>query len=504
MHGYASPSQRAKNLPLGFVALLLAAILVFAPLFRSGQPPLAQLVLELASVCLLVIILWTPQKFSVDKRQALILGFFFLTPFFFLIPLPFGLIESLPGREFYGTVLTQIGARKNAEFWSLSLVPFRTEAAWLLTLVPIAVFLGTRSLNFKGLRLLVILLLGMVTGQAILGLLQYGGRSDLLYLGMEQTRQTAVGTYTNRNHLAGLLAMTLPIALALLFYSIGRRDHRPPRWRKKIAFLASMRGHTAIGYGAIALLLLLAIIFTRSRAGIALAMLGILLATFAFSRRIGGTNIYGTIGTIVTITIGIGLVIGLAPVLDRFSISGTIEDARWAIFSATTTGIGYFFPLGSGPGSFSQVFNAFQPLELGRWFVNHAHNDYLEWLFEGGAFAASLILLFIALYLRQWTKVWISDSWSQLRFIRVGAGIGLFLMLGHSLVDYNLHTPANIVYFAFLSGIFFADPDIEEERKRSRRSPKVGDTDIQNVSQPQPVRITPQVAPDQIRNPFLD
>lgn len=499
-------SVRKPSSPSGFEAaypfLVTAAILVFAPLFRSGQPALAQLVLQLLAVALLGLSLRARQNLPVSRPEMVAAISLLLMPLVFLIPLPSGLVDWLPGRDIYASIQAQLGIEAGVR--RLSVLPHETESAWLLALIPIAVFFGVRSLDFRGLRRLLWVLFAIAAGQAILGLMQYGGQSDLLYLGMEPAYRTAVGTYTNRNHLAGLLVMVLPIALALLIYSVGRHGHRQTQWRKRMAFFGTLRGHTAIGYGALALLFITAIVFTRSRAGIALAMLGILLATLAYSRRIGGNNVYGLVGTVVAIAIGVGLVIGLAPVLDRFSVSDTVENARWTVFSATLTGIGHFFPLGSGPGTYPEVFNAFQPLELGRWFVNRAHNDYLEWLFDGGAFAAVLILFLLGLYLRQWTKVWTSEAWSQLRFIQVGAGIGILLILGHSLVDYNLHTPANIVYAALLAGIFFADSALGGEATGARRRTRGRSPARQDVPRPASPTAAPGVPPEQIRNPFLD
>jgi len=53
-------------------------------------------------------------------------------------------------------------------------------------------------------------------------------------------------------------------------------------------------------YGALVLLLISGMIFTRSRAGITLTILAILAATSTFDRRIGGNNVYGVPGTIIT------------------------------------------------------------------------------------------------------------------------------------------------------------------------------------------------------------
>jgi O-antigen ligase len=87
-------------------------------------------------------------------------------------------------------------------------------------------------------------------------------------------------------------------------------------------------------------------------------------------------------------------------------------------------------------------------------FINNAHNDYLELLFEMGAAATFLITAFILLYIYGWVKLW-GKAWNQLHFIQNAAGVGIFILLLHSLTDFNLHTPANMIAFAFLCGLFF-------------------------------------------------
>lgn len=489
--------------------LLLASLLVFAPLMRSGQTAMAQLLMELLAIGLLAAAFWGQGQSPIRHTERWVLVLLFVYPVAYLLPWPAGWAAWLPGRELYAATATLLSADLSAStatgLGRLSLTPFTTEAAWLLLLVPLAVYVGTRTLDPRRQQQLLLVLLGVAAFQATLGLMQYGAGSGALYLGMEHAHGSAVGTYTNRNHLAGLIEMLLPVTLALLLFSVGRRSaHERHRWRRRLAFLGSLRGHAALGYGVLALLLLIGVVFTRSRAGIALTMLGILLATFAFARRLGGTNVYGMTGTLVTVALGIGLVIGLGPVLDRFTLSGAIEDARWSIYTETLAGIGRFFPLGSGPGSYPEVFPAFQPLALGRWLINHAHNDYLEWLFEGGALAAGLILLVFALILRQWVRVWTPGAWSRMRFLQVGAGIGLTLMLLHGFVDFNLHIPANMVYFAFLAGIFFTDPPPEEAAIKSRRRRRTPELGAEPDASTAPVQDLAKPPPDQIRNPFLD
>jgi len=495
------------------LALLLGILLILAPLLRGGTDPLALMALELLALALLVAALWRPRPGLVRAWEAVALLALAAFPLLYLIPLPADLLAWLPGREPYLDGLRLVGDGSLPATLTPSLVPFATEAALLTLLLPIAVFLAVRALPAERVLSLVTILLGMAALQATLGLMQFGGgRESGLYLGMTFTHfDSAVGTYTNRNHLAGLMEMVLPIALALLLYSVGRdapeasAAGRRQRWRRRLSFVATLRGHAAFAYGALALLVLVGVIFSRSRAGISLSILGVLLAVGLFARRVGGTNVYGPAGTLVVIAAGLGVAIGLVPVLDRFSVEGALADQRWTIFSATLGGIGSFFPLGSGPGTFPDVFPAFQPVELGRWFVNRAHNDYLEWLFEGGIGAALLILLLAGLYLFQWGRVWRTSAWSRFRFVQIGAGIGILLLALHETVEYNLHTPANIVYFAFLAGIFFADAGGDEEgerRKSPRRTPRM---DHEGRVTPAPGVVAPAAPPpDQIRNPFLD
>ncbi|WP_133512504.1 O-antigen ligase family protein [Candidatus Thiosymbion oneisti] len=472
-----SPAPDLSNTTLFW---LLGGILVFAPLFRSGQPALAVLVLELLSVSLLAVTLWRPRRNLITRTETLALTLLVSVPLLYLIPLPAELIERLPGRELYLDGRALLAGVAEGGPAGLSLYPRETESALLLLLLPIAVFIGTRALDASRVLRLVFLLLALAALQSLLGILQYSANegSPLLF-GMQLSASHARGTYTNVNHLAGLLEMLLPVALALLVYSIRRRDiSRERKWKRRMIFFASGRGHLAFVYGALALLLLVGIIFTRSRTGITLSMLALLLSMMAFAQRIGGTNVYGPMGTIVAVAVGMGVTTGLVPVLDRFSIAETIHNTRWSIFSATLDGIGTFLPVGSGPGTYPDIFPAFQPPELGQWFINHAHNDYLEWLFEGGLLFAALILLLLVLYVRQWRWVWTRNQWSCFQFVQVAAGIGLLLLLLHSLSDFNLHIPANIAYFAFLAAVFFSAPGgrVESVRsKKRRRTPSLGE-----------------------------
>lgn len=433
-------------------------MLVFAPLFYGGNRPLPLLVLELCALLLAGFLLAQASfKAKLSKVHLALLGGLFLLPLLQLIPLPFSWWGLLPGHSSYAQSLADLSITGSSR--ATSLVPSITEYSWLALLPAIMVFLFTLCLPKEQLRSATLVFLGMATFQAIFGLMQYGaGPDSWLQINDSPHKAYALGTYPNRDHLAGLLELALPLSLGMLTASIGHSHHRrrhSRNLRQRLAALASTYLNQAAVYACVAIAILLGLIFTHSRTGNALAMLLIFLCTVAFSTRIGGKNVYGLIGTFTAIAVMLAVEIGMAPVLDRFIQQDPLQDGRWPIFYSTITAMGEFFPLGSGIGTFNQVFPRFQDFSFNGAFVNRAHNDYLEWLLEGGIFAGILIILFVGLYLMRWGKVLKRGEWRTMNFMQIGAGIGLFAMLLHGFVDFNLHIPANQIYFAFLAAVFF-------------------------------------------------
>lgn len=505
-------ARKAENPLIRPILWLLIAILIVTPLFSAGVTPLSALLSQLLAVGLLSVALWSPRRLDLGRFEWLVVLLLLLTPLLYLVPLPASLVNDLPGRASYAEALALFPNADALSTWRpLSLVPFSTAAAAAALLLPVSVFVATRALDTELARLVVKTMLAIVALQALIGLLQFGLAQSGLETawGIKAGRGgSGTGTYVNRNHLAGLIEMMLPIVLALLFYNLGRRESGSGGsrgWAKRANFWGSKSGSATVIYAALALLLILAAVFTRSRTGIFLVMLGILISTIVFARRIGGSNVYGPAGTIIALAVAAGIAIGLSPVLDRFSIGNMEEDARFTLFELGFQGAGQFFPFGSGPGTFPDVFPSLQPVELGRFFINRAHNDYLEWFFDAGLLGLAIIALVLGLYLRQWLKLSRAGDWSRGRFLQAGAGLGLLLVGLHELVDFNLYIPANQVAFAALAGIFFMPPDrlAATDRSHRRRKRHTPDLDVTPAA-PAPSAGPAKPPPNQIENPFLD
>ncbi|CAK8720822.1 hypothetical protein GCAAIG_10375 [Candidatus Electronema halotolerans] len=131
----------------------------------------------------------------------------------------------------------------------------------------------------------------------------------------------------------------------------------------------------------------------------------------------------------------------------------TANQGRLDIWQGTLTMIAERPLLGWGLGCFPFAFPAFQPDSLARWFINHAHNDYLELAAETGLLGLTAALLAVSvLFIACLRKLHTAE---RRHFQPVGAGAlaGCFALLIHSTTDFNFHIPANAILFAVLAGI---------------------------------------------------
>ncbi len=471
----ASPSAYKKLL-----FWLLVIMLVFAPLFRAGNLPLPLLILESLGLCLFVLLLFRQSAIEeLTSGQMMFMSALMLLPLVSLLPVQWQWWLQLPGRAGFAPIYENIGF--NAAEHPISIVPHLSEAALWALIPPLAVFAGTINQPRSHIMKLLYLMLAMAAFQSLLSLMQFGGGlGNALLIDNEYHMKVAAGTYLNRDHLAGFLEMVFPVILALLAATVGKHHfdaHKGSRWRKRMDFLTTLKGHQASVYGILAVLVILALVFTRSRAGVGLTMIGLLLVLMIFARRLGGGSTLGTYGSILAVIMVLTIEIGLAPILDRFSVD-PVEDLRFTIYSTALKGVLDFMPLGSGAGTFPDVYPYYQPSDLGL-FINRAHNDYLEWIFNAGLPALVLIVLGFAMVALGWYRLWIPGKWRTFRYVQAGAGVGVLLMLLHTLVDFNLHKPANAIYFAFLLAVFFKrnteEVDVKaktRKRVRTRRMSK--------------------------------
>lgn len=427
LHGVLIASQVLFTLEI--LGLLILLIVFWSGLYAGGTYSLVLWFLSISLIMACLYVVPAPQSFIN----------------------PFVDIGELPGRVLYNEVDRWLVARNVTPDEKLSLIPYVSILALLALLPPLALFFASISVTEAQLRNLVYLLLIIGGIQAVVGLIQYASGNPAFYFGMNPNFRSAQGTYVNRDHFVALMEMLLPIAVGLMLYSVGRSSYDRRAYSKAWVL------NQVLIFGFLAIIIFLGGIFARSRTGVFLIMVAVLVSSFVFARHVGGKQSVGLAAVFATISVGLATSIGLIPVLNRFVSKNPVEDERFRIFENTIVGIKAFFPFGSGPGTFPDVYRAFQPIEQ-LYHVNNAHNDYLELMFEMGAFGVFIIVGFFSVYIFGWFKL-VGQIWSRVHFIKVAAGIGILLFMLHLLTEFLLHEPMNTIVFATLLGVFLRKPN---------------------------------------------
>jgi len=409
-------------------------------------------VVEAVSIVLLITFFLTQKRFDfINKSIWFYILLAVLTPLLYLIPISAGIWDTLPGHEIYTQMAEWINTDqpKDTINRTLSLIPYRTEHAFFFMLPPIAIFLTVAALPKQQKLVIIYVVLGIATAEACLAMIQFSTNNDFFYFGIPRLKQgIALGTYPNPDHFVLLMEIATPLTLALIAHESQHGKKRNDDGTKSLLLL--------ITYGIMLILFISAAFFSGSRAGIPLTLLSAYLAYSIFMRK-RGKHLILSIAVIIILTILLASFFNLTPIINRFVSNNPFVDGRWVIFANTWEGITTFFPIGSGPGTFPDIYRIFQPNDqLG--FINHAHNDYLELLFEIGLAGVFFIITFFYLAIKTWKKVK-RRKIQVVHYLQIAAGISLFVMLLHSILEFNMHDIVNILFFAVLAGIFFSNTE---------------------------------------------
>jgi O-antigen ligase len=428
-------------------AAVLAASLLFGGATRQGL--VSEAIPELLSLPLLALAL--PRALPILKRSpsalALSAGAIAL-PCIQLIPLPPGLWSALPGRDIVAQILTSADAPLS---WRpISLIPSQTWRAVLSLLPAVAMFLATLNLDRDARRLLLLLALAIGVASVLLAMLQVlGGADSGLYFFSFTNPKRGVGSFANANHFGAFEYILLPLGAAALAETSTRSS----------AFLLAV-------LGGIAPALLFGLALSGSRSAIilgalaAVATLGLLTPELA---KLGRRRSLALFSAFAVAILPVAMGLGLLQILSRFAEQDVAEDARWRIAANTMVGIWNYFPFGAGLGTFPSAFPLHErAADAIPEFVNRAHNDGLETLFEGGAGSLLLLLGFVVWLATATYRAFVREDALQGRQARAGA-IAMWLLLIHSLWDYPLRTIALETLFGFCAALQFAPPQNSHE-----------------------------------------
>ncbi|MFB3904051.1 MAG: O-antigen ligase family protein [Acidobacteriota bacterium] len=276
-------------------------------------------------------------------------------------------------------------------------------------------------------------------------------------------RHMVAGTLVNRNHFAGLMNMTIALAIGALYASFVNRA-RNARLRAEVYAWSWI---IVLSCG----LMGLAVLLSLSRAGAitlvsTLLFLGLLLPLKR--RQARGASLPGSYAAILLFTVlGLGLWVGLDTLADRFLRLEASGGGRAAVYEATVRMIADHPLAGVGPGMYLWRFRPYQTEELHYWY-DYAHNDYLQTAAEWGIPLALLFWAFVLWRMFASARLFLQsrDSWSA--GLALGCAGAIFGILLHSAVDFNLQIPGNWAVFCVILALSFGPLRLRPSDSRPR------------------------------------
>lgn len=256
-------------------------------------------------------------------------------------------------------------------------------------------------------------------------------------------------TFLDRNSFAAYAGLGLVAAMSLLFRPAMRKGDMESGWRFATRALAEYMFARTWLIMLAATILFIAILMTHSRAGLAVAILGVstylgFIALTRNSRRfvLAGGGAIMVLASLIFVIAGNGTI-------TRLTNPTSGAEVRNVIYHGTTDAIATAPLVGSGANTFADVFPMYRD-ETVPVTITRAHNMYLEEAMELGIPAAVMLVLAIL-----WIVLICSAS---LRYFGRLAhlpcmGIAATALVGtHALVDYNLNIPAvTVTYTALLA-----------------------------------------------------
>jgi O-antigen ligase len=288
-----------------------------------------------------------------------------------------------------------------------------------------------------------------LAGFALLQGISSNGR--LYWIRLPRSGGWIYGPYVNHNHYAGLMEMLVPIPLVLSLTRLA-----PSRARATAAAFAAVMVGT--------------IFLSGSRGGmLAIVTELVILAALLIKQKRGIRTAIG-IGVFMAIIIGLLTWVGGGELSRRIATVGSEHTELTGDIRSTINrdGLHMFLKrpvLGWGLGTFPVVYPEFRTFYT-NFFVNQAHNDYLQLLVEMGLLGFGIMVWFlITLYRRAIRKI---GNWAG----EIGGAVTLACLLGlsgilvHSAVDFNLQIPANAALFYVLCTVAASEPLAQPARRR--------------------------------------
>jgi O-antigen ligase len=279
------------------------------------------------------------------------------------------------------------------------------------------------------------------------------------------------GPFVSKNHFAGYVEMAALLALGL---AAGLADEAR-RGRGALGWIQSSRAGRVVLAGGAAGIMALAVLISLSRGGV--VSLGAGALALLVYRNLGRGSVRHGWRVALALLAAVAVSAAAFAVLptegrDRLaSLAGVTGEAsgafRLGVWRDTLRLAAASPVVGHGFGAFADALPPFKR-GAGDLRVEHAENDYLETLADGGALGLGLALAVAWLLAQRIARGFGNEPDRLKRGLALGAAAGLTALLVHSLFDFNLRITSNALLAALLAAWGFSAETDPPERSRVR------------------------------------
>ena len=343
-----------------------------------------------------------------------------------------------------------------ADVWlPLSLYP----AGWLFgagaCLTAVATFFWARdTMESRGIRVVMRSVAWMGLVVSVYALIQATLFPNGLIYGFWPSSARPTGPIVSRNHYAAWIVLAWPMVVGYLF-SHGRTHWQGRRTPRAVLVLSDSR---ALWLVLSAAMMLASLLITQSRGGAIGFGVAALVLVLQLWTRTGAVGRAGLLGFLVIVSLAVTLWASPDALMNRFDRAWSgLDGGRPDIWGQTMVLVRSFPVAGIGLGAFEVVMPAYQTSSF-RTLLNHAHNQYLHVLAEGGLLLIVPLLLaalsFFAVALRR-----LRHDTTAMVHGRQGAFAGLIGLAVLSFFEVALLTPAVLVLASVSAAIVVRGQD---------------------------------------------
>ena len=337
----------------------------------------------------------------------------------------------------------------------LSLDPASTAGALVLGGTFMLIFWSARAIIANhGFRLLMRGVAGCGLVLAATTLLQHAIAPSLLYGYWHPLagNATPYGPFVNRNDLATWLIMAIPVTVG---YAVARLKSRLRSDVGRIDLEAAVDA-TAVWLAGSACLMLATTFVAVSRSGLIGAVVGMTALAWLSRGRLSSSGwmwfgaVILTVMTIATTYVNWGV---MDQRLGEALAAGL--GGRREVWDQTWPMVRDFRLTGVGVGAYERVMAVYQ-VTPHAFYINHAHNEFLQLVAEGG------LILSVPALVAGCAAAWciarsLRSDRSAVFWVRAGAASGLLAAVAQSVWETGLRIPANAVLFAVLAAVALHD-----------------------------------------------